>query len=249
VIIAGLRRHQRVLALALAAIVGVVVVLGDEEVDEKIEPRAYIGPSLAALHLDRQTDEAAAGHWSRYDGEDAPEGGFMGFMNEGATELSATIPLKRALDPGTYYIAAKGISYGYPLEVKLAAGGGEVTVKPDDDDEHKYWAEPARLRIDSVANRLTVKLVKSGPSETPQKLLLTGLYLTSDAHENVLANDEVVRLKFPVERDRSPARPGNLVRNGSFETGPGMAGRPRTDASSAWRPSGIRRTALTVRPA
>jgi hypothetical protein len=181
---------------------------------------ALVGQDLTALRLDRQVREPDR-FWKRYEDRDAPEGAFMGWMMPGADSLSARVPLRRTLEPGRYYLFLKGINYDRPIKVRFSLGGGEATVTTDDSDDNKYWSSRTPITVDSATDELALRLQRSGASSEKEKLLLRGLYLTTDPDETVLASDSVVRLDYPTKMDESAARPGNLVENSSFEAGIG----------------------------
>jgi hypothetical protein len=242
----------RGLALLLAILIlaaGVYLIIGSTGDDEgeprrreaqayKGESLAYIGKSLTALRLDASNNGSADRSWAPYSGPDAPEGAFLGVMNEGTDALSATVTLREALSPGKYYASVKGIDYDRHVTVTLAVGGGEAKLMTDDRDENGYWTKLAPLTVGSSSNKLTITLLRQGTAPGTAQLMLRGLYLTADADETVLADDQVANLRYPTERDTSPPRPGNLVRNGSFETGIGHGwgftdGR-RFSAASTW---------------
>ncbi|MDQ3632463.1 MAG: hypothetical protein M3417_14590 [Actinomycetota bacterium] len=204
-------------ALLVAAVVGAWA-LRQSDAEPPPTRIAFVGQDLVALKLDRQVREPDR-FWKRYEDRDALEGAFMGWMMPGADSLGARVPLRRTLEPGKYYLFVKGINYDRPIKVKFALGGGEATVTTDDSDDNKYWSEPTPVTVESATKELSLRLERSGDSSQKEKLLLRGLYLTTDPHETVLASDQVVRLDYPTSMDKGPPRPGNLVENSSFEAG------------------------------
>jgi len=232
----GSRWTILVIGLILAGCAYLVISPGDEHGDQLQEGQAYVGQSLTALRLDKNSN----GKWAAYTQGDAPEGGFLGVVSEPADELAVTVNLTKPLAPGTYHAFVKGIDYDNHVTVKLAAGGGETQLATDDRDGNGYWTKPGTLEVDSSSKRLTITLRGRGTALGPPRLLLRGLYLTADADETVLADDQVVDLSYPTERDASQARRGNLVRNGSFEVGIGhgwgIPGSRPFSVASTWDP-------------
>lgn len=233
-------RDPRWLVLALvivgAAVTYVVLSGGQDASPEAPDAQSYIGPTLAGLQLER-----SGSGWARYAGPDAPEGGFLGQLPDGAHELSAEVSLERPLAQRTYYAWVKGIDYDRHVRVTLAAGDAENNITTDDRDPNGFWAGPARLDVDFPTDKLTITVVGQGTVAGPARFLLRGLYLTTESGERVLVDDQVIDFRYPRERDRSPPRSGNLVRNGGFETGVGH-GWGITDGRtfsvrSAWDPT------------
>jgi len=207
-------------ALLLAVLViGSVLWLsgGDEPPPTRI---GYVGKDLVGLELDKQVREKSR-YWERYADRDAPEGAYLGWMLPGASSLPARVPLRRTLQPGKYYVFLKAITYERPIKVKLSVGGGEAIVKSDDADDNRYWSDGVAIKVKSATKQLRLSLLRSGKPTEKEKLLLRGLYLTSDPHEVVLASDRVVALDYPEAMDEGSPRRGNIVENGSFETGLG----------------------------
>ena len=216
-------------AVKLAAVIVALLVLGwvlwpsgDDATPTRID---IVGQDLIALALDKQAGQGAAAkptsYWERYQDRDAPEGAFLGWMMPGANRLPARVPLRRTLRPGSYHVFVKGTSYGRPIRVKFSLGGGESTVTMDDDDANRDWSDRVPIKVTSETDELRFSLERSGDPAKKEKLLLRGLYLTTDPAEVVLATDRVVRLDYPSTMDSSPPRPGNAVQNGSFEAGIG----------------------------
>lgn len=191
---------------------------GDEPGDVRI---GFVGQDLVALKLDAQVKEKNR-YWKLYEDRDAPEGAYMGWMLPGASSLSGRMRLKQMLKPGKYFAFVKGINYDRPVKVKFALGGGEATVTTNDDDDNAYWSDQVPITVESATDELVFTLQRSGqdPSKK-EKLLVRGLYLTTDPAEVVLASDRVVALDYPKTMDKSAPRRGNLVENGSFEVGLG----------------------------
>ena len=214
--------HPRVVLIAGLLIVATLAWVVWTSDDDTAPPTriAVVGPDLVALKLDRQVREKNR-YWKLYQDRDAPEGAFMGWMMPGADSLSGSVPLRRTIEPGKYYLFVKGTSYDREIKVRFSLGGGEATTTTDDSDDNKYWSEGVPIEVDSSTDEMRLTLERSGDSDKKEKLLLRGLYLTTDPTETVLASDRVVALDVPTTMDKSAPRPGNLVENASFEAGIG----------------------------
>ena len=229
---------------AIAALVLVVLLLawllwpsGDGPGNTRI---AIVGQDLLALKLDAQVNETNR-YWKRFEDRDAPEGAYLGWMLPGAKSLPARVPLRRMIEPGKYFVFLKGINYDRPIGVKFSLGGGKASTTTNDADDNAYWTGPVPITVDSATDELSFSLERSTKDPgSKEKLLLRGLYLTTDPAETVLASDRVVALDYPKKMDDSAARPGNIVENGSFEVGLGHgwgSTDDRTfDLASIWDP-------------
>ncbi|HEV2776908.1 MAG TPA: hypothetical protein VGV90_15045 [Solirubrobacteraceae bacterium] len=208
--------------LALGALLVVLIVGGWVLLSGGDEPRpariGYVGQDLVGLKLDRQVQQKTR-YWEAYDGHDAPEGGFLGWMLPGANSLSARVPLRRTIDPGKYHVFLKTKGYERPVDVGFALGGGAATVSRTKDDPD--WSAAIPITVESATDELSLRLRRTDESNDNAKLLLRGLYLTTDGSEVVLPSDRVVALNYPEDIDDSSPRAGNLVANGSFEVGLG----------------------------
>ena len=208
--------------IALCAVLLAAIAAGWALRSGSAEPRpariAFVGQDLVGLDLDRQVRQKTR-YWEAYDGHDAPEGGFLGWMLPGADSLSARVPLRRTIDPGDYHVFLKAQAYERPVDVAFSLGGGEATVSRNKDDPD--WSKPIPITVTSKTDELSLSLRRTGGSDEKAKLLLRGLYLTTDGSEVVLPSDRVVALDYPDDIDDSSPRPGNLVDNGSFEVGLG----------------------------
>ncbi len=185
------------------------------------ERRAFIGTSLTALNFEDDNNANAGRAWTPYSGGDAPAGGFIGAMKPGIDRLTATVKLDEPLKAANYQASVKAIDYDHHMAVTLSAGGGEAKLTTDDRDDNGYWTRSEPMRVDE-SGELTITLARQPDTPPgPARLLLMGIYLTTDAGETLRADDQVVDLTYPTQRDGSSPRPGNLIRNGSFETGVG----------------------------
>ena len=238
----GRRKPALLVALALVVVLGVwLIARGGDSEPAQI---GFVGQELLGLDLDQQVKEKDH-YWERYDDRDAPEGAFMGWMMPGAGSLEASIPLGRTIDPGKYFLFLKDRNYDHPIGVTLSLGGGEAkltTTRDDDRDESGYWSNRVPITVKSSTDELDIRLARADDgTDDKRKLLLRGLYLTSDPDDIVLATDRVVRLAEQRTVDDSAPRPGNVIDNGSFEAGLGHGWGSRDDRrfaiDSLWDPS------------
>ena len=237
------RRKVVLLALLALAVILVVVLLvrgGGSSTQPKV---GVVGQQLLGLDLDRQAPTAEH-YWERYQDGDAPEGGFMGWMKPGADSLSGTLALGRRIEPGDYHLFVKARNYDHPVGVTFSLGGGSASIKTSDDDnkdDNGFWSKPISLKVTSATSKLSLRLARIDGSKDKEKLLLRGIYLTPDASEIVTASDRVVALHYPKTTDTSAPRGGNIVENGSFETGVGHGWGGKDDRrfslASIWDPT------------
>lgn len=161
-------------------------------------------------------------NWRFYDGGDAPEGGYMGWLWAGATNLSGTVSLGRTLPAGTYYVMVKVGDYmGNPGQLQVRLGGGQAELTADNNDWNKHWTLPGIIQAPQPADRLDITLVKTIVATNVQKYLIRGVYITTNANENVplYGYDRIVNWEYPTASNApSPSR-GNLFQNSSFEVG------------------------------
>ena len=169
----------------------------------------------------------------------------MGWMMPGAGSLDATIPLGRKIEPGRYFLFLKDRNYDHPIGVTFSLGGGKAnvtTTRDDDRDESGFWSNRIPITVKSSTDELGIRLARADDgTDDKRKLLLRGLYLTSDPDDIVLATDRVVRLAEQRTVDDSAPRPGNIIDNASFEAGLGHGWGSRDDRrfaiASLWDPS------------
>jgi hypothetical protein len=173
-----------------------------------------LGPDLA---LSGQTN------WYAYNGVDAPEGAYMGWLFAGTTNLAGTIDLQRSFPPAKYYVMLKVIDYTGGGKISIAAGGGSATTGTTNDDWNKYWTLPVSIQASHAFSGLTVTLLKTMAATNVQKYLLRGLYITTNANENVplYGEDRIANWAYPVGTNTGSTSPANLIENGSFEVGLG----------------------------
>jgi hypothetical protein len=164
---------------------------------------------------------AVSNPWYTYNSGDAPEGAYMGWLLTGTNTITTTIVLPQALTPGRYYIFLKGISYDNNVSVKTTIGGVDSTsVVADDRDITRYWTDRMVIDVGTASSSLVLSVMRNQSVLVgDQKLLLKGLYITSDSLESVNRDDVVLQLVYPTVMDDSAAVPGNLVVNSGFETG------------------------------
>lgn len=160
--------------------------------------------------------------WRPYNGGDAPEGAYMGWIWAGKASLLGTLSLGRTLPVGTYYVMTKLIDYnGKPGQVEIQLGGGKGSVSTFNDDWNKHWTLPAVIQTTEPADHLVINLIKTLSATNVQKYLVRGVYVTTNANENVplYGFDRIVDYAYPAAMDSSPPVKGNLLPDGSFETG------------------------------
>lgn len=189
------------------------------------------GPHISALKaadgfwlMGRDLGLTGQTNWNDYDGGDAPEGAYMGWLIAGTTNLSGTVPLGRTLPTGTYYVMVKLTDYmGSPGQVEIQLGGGRSTGVAQNSDWNKYWTLPAIIQTTQPTTQVVINLIKTIASTDVQKYLVRGIYITTNANENVplYGYDRIVDYTYPAVMATSPARKGNLLPDGSFETGLG----------------------------
>ena len=160
-------------------------------------------------------------NWNYYNGGDAPEGSYMGWLYSGTTNLTGSVPLGRTLAPGNYYIFLKVIDYMEGGAINVSLGQTSTTLRPDNGDWNKYWTGPALVPLERGSSNLTINLLKTIASTSTQKYLIRGVYVTTNAHENVplYGYDRVVDYTYPTSMYETPDRKGNVIPDGSFETG------------------------------
>src|SRR5712671_5723942 len=80
-------------------------------------------------------------NWSFYNGGDAPEGAYIGWLLQAQT-LTGTVDLPRQLAPGRYYVFFYGSSFDANETMKALIGGGTSTiVVMNDRDGNQYWSD------------------------------------------------------------------------------------------------------------
>ena len=159
--------------------------------------------------------------WNYYDGGDAPEGAYMGWLRSGVTSRDGTIILRETLQPGRYYVSLKVIDYAESGSIRVSCGGGMVTMQPDNRDFNRYWTITGTIDVTSATNSMKITLLKTLPIDNVQKYLMIGVYITSVPDQIVDRYDRIINLAYPTEMDDSPAVKGNIVENSSFEVGTG----------------------------
>src|SRR5206468_11330992 len=103
-----------------------------------------------SLALEGQTN------WFYYNGGDAPEGAYMGWLFTAPT-LSATVRLPTPLLPGRYYLFFYGISYDSNEPLQASIGGGTSTaVTLNDRDANRYWSDGAMVDVATASDILQI---------------------------------------------------------------------------------------------
>ena len=183
-------------------------------------------------------------NWSFYNAGDAPEGAFMGWMNQAQT-LTAVIRLPRQLDPGRYYLFFYGIAYDSNESLYASIGGGTSTsVVLNDRDANRYWTDRAVVDVANASDALQITITRNPSVTRDQRYLFRGLYVTNNSQETVTWDSIAVKLSYPTVMDDSSAIKGNLVPNGGFETGvdaawgfAGQGGGRTVPINSMWDPT------------
>ncbi|HEY5549710.1 MAG TPA: Ig-like domain-containing protein [Candidatus Saccharimonadales bacterium] len=204
-------------------------------------PAASITPIVddhSITMMSRSLDIGGQAGWGFYNGGDAPEGAYLGWLTTNDS-LDAVVHLPKMIDPGRYYLFFKGISYDTPLNVSASFGASTSTATVTNDrDENKYWTTRSTLDIFLPTDTITLKIEKTQNFAATQKYLFRGLYLTSDSNETVTRDDIAVDLNYPTQMDESPPTPGNYIYDGSFETGIhaswGFAANKATPIYNSW---------------
>lgn len=162
--------------------------------------------------------------WSWYNSGDALEGAYMGWMYSGTMSLAGTVALGVSLPAGTYYVMAKIYDYDGSSAGKITftmAGVSSAQVTTNNYDWNRRWTNPVQIITAGSDTNLVVTLIKTVPAASTQKYLLCGVYITTNAYENVVdyGYDFIKDWTYPSVMDDSPAIKGNLIQNSSFETG------------------------------
>lgn len=160
-------------------------------------------------------------NWYPYNGGDSPEGGYMGWIFAGATNLTATIPLGRTLGPGSYRVFLKVIDYSGKGSIEVSLGQNTSTMQTDNRDWNRYWTYSSTdVIVGTPTSNLAVNLLKSISVDSDQKYLLIGIYITSNPNENTVlyGEDRMASWNYPTATVASTTS-GNLIDNSSFEVG------------------------------
>jgi Y_Y_Y domain/Glycosyl hydrolases family 39 len=173
--------------------------------------------------------------WGYYDGGDAPEGAYLGWLDPNVSVLKGTVSLGRTLSPGRYYVFLKAIDYqdAGNGQIEVVLGGVKKSIGTNNRDENGYWTVSGQLDTLSSVSSIEINLRKTTTLSDEQKYLLIGFYITTDAEEAVGRDDRVTRWHYPSaedaprlslessEMDNSPPAKGNVLENSSFEVGSG----------------------------
>jgi hypothetical protein len=153
--------------------------------------------------------------WVFYNAGDAPEGAWDFFA---ATDKTATITLPTSLSAGTWYIFLKMIDYDEHRSIYYTLGAAtSATIYTDDRDYNSYWTVAASLVVVTPGSTIVMHLGNNAGAGHHH--MFKGLFLTKDPDVVVTSTDEILSLTTPTVMDDSAAVKGNLVPNGSFETG------------------------------
>jgi len=162
--------------------------------------------------------------WRYYVG-DIIEGGYLGWLRPGTNQLSATVRLTSPLPTGTYNVFVKVAVYDAPFgSMAVSLGSATGSMSTTNGDWNGYWAGPVNLITPSTADSITVRVTKTADSSGTQRIVLGGLYVTTNLNENFVAGqtDRVVeRLSVTIPPPAAIPFTENLVPNSSFEVGLG----------------------------
>jgi len=174
------------------------------------------------LRLDWNVGLDGQAGWLKYLGGDAPAGGFFAVMGAGVTTAVGTVS-NFSLPPGSYRVWVKCIDYDIHGNLAVTVGGASVSALTDDRNPDKYWTSLGIVNVASTATSLQIRYTKPNAATPLQRLMLRGIYLTSDVN-GVLTSDDffgTFRAPLPSEVDNSTPVKGNLLPNSSFELGTG----------------------------
>lgn len=160
-------------------------------------------------------------------GADAPEGGYMCWLYGTSPTvpvrrdtLACTVPLPSTLSANTYYIFLYGICYDNAQTVDVTMGGATSDpITLSDRDANGYWADRITITTTGNATSFDLTLHRNMSGQSDQKYLWRGAYITTNANYTMTERSLAVNLTYPTVMDDSAAVKGNLIPNGSFETG------------------------------
>jgi hypothetical protein len=161
--------------------------------------------------------------WNYYNGGDAPEGAYMGWMYSGTTELAGQLRLPKPLSPGRYYGFVKLIAYSTGGRITFGTSASSGSVDTLNDDWNKYWTTRVTFDVSASTDTLTLRLIKTDPVTSTQKYLVRGIYITTNATEDLTqyGADRIAIYQPNQALDSSPEIKGNLLPDASFEAGLG----------------------------
>jgi len=190
-----------------------------------------------ALALDGQPN------WFYYNGGDAPEGAYMGWLNQ-SQQLAGTVHFPQQLSPGRYYAFFYGISYDSNVSLQASMNGVSTPVVANDRDANGYWTDRAVLDVAASSDTLQIILTRNPAITADQRYLFRGIYITTNDTETVDKNSVAIKLVYPTVMDDSVPVKGNLIPNGGFETGvdsswgfPGQGGGRTVPVNTMWDPT------------
>jgi hypothetical protein len=157
--------------------------------------------------------------WQFYNGGDAPDGAFIGWLRE-ESAIDAIVKLPRTLQPGRYFLFARGFSYDANFAINFASGTGlSKFVLMNDRDANAAWTDRAVLDLSVPAETIGIRVNRNPDIAGEQKVLLMGLYITTNEREIVDRYSTAIKLIKPAVMDPMPPIKGNLVVDGGFECG------------------------------
>lgn len=161
--------------------------------------------------------------WQPYGGGDAPEGGFMGWMYSGTSEITGVINLPHVFATGTYYVNVKTLDYNSPPSgrVKIVFGNGTNTGNVDYRNWDRRWNTPIQVQTTISTGQISIIPQKVGSIETTEKQLLLGIYITTQPNERGvnLGGDSIADYTRNTGLSLADDLGVNLIPNSSFEIG------------------------------
>jgi hypothetical protein len=138
-------------------------------------------------------------------------------IRNGMTKFEALVKLPRVLNPGDYWVFVKGKGAG-DFQVGVT---DQVTqrVLPVENDEDGLWTKMGHLKVTSNIDYVVVTFFKKGILSNVELPNILGLYITNDYLERLNKSDVVIKDLPPSSGGSSVIKKGNLIPNGSFESG------------------------------
>lgn len=183
--------------------------------------------------------------WEYYDGGDAPEGSWR--VNSDSSHSNAypgTLTFTTNTIPaGTNYFFFKAISYngtggGDSNAMWVIVGGTSSNYLGfDNDDWNRYWMGGVAVNVPEATNSFVIQPLSYEVDTNATKLILRGVYVTTNANENVYAAegtgfDYILDYTYPTNIDTAPAVKRNLFVGGGFDTGIGYGWSVKPNSSA-----------------
>lgn len=179
------------------------------------------------LGLFRTNVPLSEAHWAYYNGGDAPEGCWRGNVSfTGGTNFPyGGITWPSTLPAGTNYFIVKTLDYNGSNGVWFVVGNYSNYTGVNNDDWNKYYCAPVPVYTEFATNFFQMQFVHqpTNIANSGQQIVL-GLYVTTNAYENVFAEDGtgydyILDYRWNTNLDTSTAVKGNKVENGGFDVG------------------------------